>query len=109
MNARVKSDFEIVVVGRKSSKAIILKESCDDVSRVLFAFGGVLSLSLSSFYSLSEESAKRKTQTFQKRERRGRVERKPLDVSLLRLLVAERTSTPPREREPLEERGWWWW
>ena len=54
MNARVKSDFEIVVVGRKSSlKAILLKESRDDVSRVLFAFGGVLSL------SLLKESAKR--------------------------------------------------
>ena len=93
MNARVKSD-EIVFVG-KSSKAI-LKESCDDVSRVLFAFGGVLSLSL--FFTLSLKRVQNETQTFQ-RERRGRVERKPLDVVVLRLLVAERTSTPPRERE----------
>ena len=103
MNARVKSDFEIVVVGRKSSlKAILLKESRDDfVSRVLFAFGGVLSLSLSSFYSLKRECKTKRT----------RFERKPLDVVVLRVLVAERTSTPPRERErePLEERGWWWW
>ena len=68
MNARVKSDFEIVFVG-KSSKAIILKESCDDVSRVLFAFGGVLSLSLSSFYSLSEESAKRNANVSKREER----------------------------------------
>ena len=65
MNALcVKSDFEIVVfVGRKSSlKAILLKESRDDVSRVvLFAFGGVLSLSLSSFYSLKRECKTKRT------------------------------------------------
>jgi hypothetical protein len=60
---------------------------------------------------VKRECKTKDAKTFQ-RERRGLcVERKPLDVVVLRVLVAERTSTPPRERErePLEERGWWWW
>ena len=48
---------------------------------------------------MKRECKTKDAKTFQ-RERRGLcVERKPLDVVVLRVLVAERTSTPPRERE----------
>ena len=48
---------------------------------------------------VKRECKTKDAKTFQ-RERRGLcVERKPLDVVVLRVLVAERTSTPPRARE----------